>query len=245
MPLIRLDKLISDSGRASRSEAKALIRAGRVSVDGRIAARAEDKYERSAVVRIDGEAIDAARFHYVMLHKPAGVLSATEDARQKTVLDLLPPALRRLELFPVGRLDKDTTGLLLLTDDGDFAHRVISPKKHVPKRYRARLDAPLEEGDVEAFATGLTLEDGTACLPAALRVTAPAEGLVTVYEGKYHQVKRMFAARGKHVLALHREGVGALALDPSLPPGGFRSLSPEEAAKALEPGSCENDGRIF
>ena len=163
-----------------------------------------------------------------MLNKPTCVLSATEDAQARTVLDLLPPPYRRMGLFPVGRLDKDTTGLLLLTNDGDLAHRIISPKKHVPKVYLAEVDGVLDDEDIAAFAQGLRLSDGTLCLPAELVVAAPSTGRVTVYEGKYHQVKRMFAARGKHVTALHRLAVGGLTLDDSLPPGGFRELCPDE-----------------
>ena len=242
MGLTRLDKILADSGAASRSEAKAMIRAGRVAVDGRIAAEPEAKHDPdTADIRIDGVRINAARFRYFMLYKPAGVLSATEDRAQQTVLDLLPSLLRRLGLFPVGRLDKDTTGLLLLTNDGDLAHRIITPKKHVSKRYRAEVDGRLDEADAAAFAGGIVLADGTKCLPAVLEPTGPCAGYVTVYEGKYHQVKRMFAARGKTVTALHRERIGALALDPALKPGEFRELRAEELGLLY----CENDGRIF
>ena len=171
MALTRLDKLIADSGRATRSEAKALIRAGRITVNGALPRRADEKYDPDTdCVALDGEALCCAANTYLMLHKPGGVLSATEDRRQETVLDLLTPELRRQGLFPVGRLDKDTTGLLILTNDGDLAHRVISPKKHVSKVYIAAVDAPLDESDIAAFAEGLTLSDGTACLPAALEL---------------------------------------------------------------------------
>lgn len=226
----RLDKLIADSGVASRSEAKAMIRAGRVTVNGVSAMAAEEKYDGdSALVCVDGRPINASRFRYIMMYKPNGVLSATEDSRQQTVLDLLPTELQRLGLFPVGRLDKDTTGLLILTNDGDYAHRVISPKHHVAKRYRAAVDGVLDEGDIEAFAAGLVLADGLACLPAKLVVERPSVGIVTVYEGKYHQVKRMFAARGKNVTALHRFSTGALVLDGALKPGEYREMSVDEA----------------
>lgn len=229
MALTRLDKLIADSGRATRSEAKALIRAGRITVNGALPRRADEKYDPDRdTVALDGETLSCAPHCCLMLHKPGGVLSATEDSRQQTVLDLLPQALRRQGLFPVGRLDKDTTGLLLLTNDGDLAHRIISPKKHVAKVYIAAVDAPLDETDAAAFAAGLTLADGTQCLPAALELLRPTKARVTVYEGKYHQIKRMFAARGKHVTALHRARIGALELDPSLAPGEFRPLRPEE-----------------
>ena len=234
MPLVRLDKLIADSGIASRAEAKRLIKTGRVSVDGSASVSAEDKYDPdNAVICVDGEPLNYARFRYLMLHKPAGVLSATEDRTQQTVLDLLPEQLRRQGLFPVGRLDKDTTGLLLLTNDGAFAHAITSPKKHIPKVYRAAVDGELDAFDAAAFAEGLRLADGTECLPAALEIVSPDLGRITVYEGKYHQVKRMFAARGKPVTALHREKIGALTLDPGLTPGKFRELAPEEIALFL------------
>ena len=229
MALSRLDKLLSDSGRYTRSEARNAIRTGRVSVNGCPIRKPEEKFDaETAEIIADGARIDWAEKRYLMLYKPAGVLSATDDPRQKTVLDLLPEMLRRQDLFPVGRLDKDTTGLLLLTNDGDFAHRVISPKKHVPKRYRAELDGPLGPDDDAAFREGLILPDGLRCLPAQLEFPQENIGVVTVFEGKYHQVKRMFAARGRKVLALHREQIGALKLDEALRPGEFRPLRPEE-----------------
>ena len=238
MALNRLDKLLSDSGRFTRSEARNAVRAGRVRVNGVVVRKPEEKYDADTDrICADGELLSCSSFRYLMLYKPAGVLSATDDPRQPTVLNLLPPELRRQGLFPVGRLDKDTTGLLLLTNDGDFAHRVISPKKHVPKRYRAQLDGPLTPEDAAAFAQGITLADGTACLPAKLKIAADDVGIVTVYEGKYHQVKRMFAARGRSVLALHREQIGALALDGTLKPGEWRALSREELTEVF----CEAD----
>lgn len=229
MALTRLDKLLADSGMYSRSQAREAIRGGNVSVNGAVVRRPEEKFKSdTAEIRVDGEVISCAGKRYLMLNKPAGVLSATEDPAQQTVLDLLPAPYRHMDLFPVGRLDKDTTGLLLLTNDGDFAHRVISPKKHVPKVYRAAVDGTLDGDDVAAFARGLVLADGTQCLPAKLTLPAPGVGRVTVYEGKYHQVKRMFAARGKPVRALYRESVGALPLDPALKPGEVRELTPAE-----------------
>ena len=165
-----------------------------------------------------------------MLHKPAGVLTATADRSQPTVLDLFPPELRRFGLVPAGRLDKDTTGLLLVTDDGDYVHRVITPKKHVPKVYFARTDGQPTDADAERFAQGVVLGDGTQCLPARLE-RLPEQGgcRVTVYEGKYHMVKRMLAGCGTPVLQLHRLSIGALTLDPTLSPGAYRELSPDEA----------------
>lgn len=165
-----------------------------------------------------------------MLHKPAGVLTATEDSRQRTVLDLLPPELRKRGLSPVGRLDKDTEGLLLLTDDGELAHRLLSPKYHVDKRYFARVDGPLDQADVDAFAAGMTLGDGLMCLPAGLEPLAEGTCIVTLREGKFHQVKRMLAARGAPVLYLKRLSMGPLTLDAALPIGGWRELTAEETA---------------
>ncbi len=239
MPMIRLDKLLSDSGLFTRSEARATIRAGRVTVDGSVVRSPEEKYDaETAEIRIDGARINCVGVRYLMMNKPTGVLSATDDPRQKTVLDLLPPELRKQRLFPVGRLDKDTTGLLLLTNDGAFAHRVISPKQHVPKRYRAELDGPLGAEDAAAFAEGIVLSDGTVCLPARLELADALVGIVTVYEGKYHQVKRMVAARGRTVLALHRESIGALRLDETLLPGGYRELRPDEIEAVFRETPC-------
>lgn len=230
----RLDKLLSDAGVASRRELKTLIHQGRVRVDGRTVTSPEEKFEETAVnVTVDGETISTAGTSYYMMYKPAGVVTATEDAAEPTVMDLLPTELRRLGLFPVGRLDKDTTGLLLLTNDGDFAHRLISPKSHVPKRYIARVDGIPDEADAAAFAEGVTLKDGTACLPAILELSGTDTCAVTLREGKYHQVKRMLASRGKPVLQLHRVSVGTLMLDETLTPGAFRALTPEECKMAL------------
>ena len=227
----RLDKIIASTGRYSRREVKTLVREGRVLVDGRIAASAEDKCDPlTARISVNGEELFYREHTYVMLHKPAGVLSATEDGRGETVLDLLAPEYRKIGLFPVGRLDKDTTGLLLVTDDGDYVHRVITPKKHVPKVYFARTDGQPTDADAERFTQGVVLGDGTQCLPARLE-RLPEQGgcRVTVYEGKYHMVKRMLAGCGTPVLQLHRLSIGALTLDPALSPGAYRELSPEEA----------------
>ncbi len=230
----RLDRLLSESGRFTRSEARGAIRGGRVTVGGQCVKKPEEKIDASAEIFVDGKPLDCAQTRFLMLNKPEGVLSATEDPRQSTVLDLLPEHLRRQGLFPVGRLDKDTTGLLLLTNDGAFAHRVVAPKMHVPKCYRAVLDGALDDADVEAFADGIRLSDGTRCLPARLTLAEENVGIVTVFEGKYHQVKRMFAARGRTVLALHRTQIGSLLLDGALQPGEFRELLPEEIEAALK-----------
>ena len=225
----RLDKLLAGTGKWSRREVKALVRQGLVRVDGRLAASAEDKLDpAAAIITVAGETISLCRFTYVMLHKPAGVLTATEDRKQPTVLDLLPPELRRIGLAPVGRLDKDTEGLLLLTNDGELAHRLLSPKYHVEKRYFARVDGELSAADAEAFARGMTLGDGLECLPAGLEVLPDRVCIVTLREGKFHQVKRMLAARGAPVLYLKRLSMGPLTLDASLAAGAYRLLRAEE-----------------
>lgn len=225
----RLDKLLAGTGKWSRREVKALVRQGLVRVDGRLAASAEDKLDpAAAIITVAGETISLCRFTYVMLHKPAGVLTATEDRKQPTVLDLLPPELRRIGLAPVGRLDKDTEGLLLLTNDGELAHRLLSPKYHVDKRYLARVDGELSATDAEAFARGMTLGDGLECLPAGLELLPGRACIVTLREGKFHQVKRMLAARGAPVLYLKRLSMGPLTLDDSLAAGAYRLLRAEE-----------------
>ena len=222
--MTRLDKLLTQSGLYSRSEARELIRSGRVSVDGETLRRPEVKAAEDAAVFVDGEEVNCSLCRYFMLNKPADVLSATDDRSQPTVLDLLPREIRALGLFPVGRLDKDTTGLLLLTNDGGFAHRVISPKHGVVKTYLAVTASPVDAEDVRAFREGMTLADGTHCLPAVLEPLDGCRCRVLVSEGKYHQVKRMLAACGKPCTALERTAVGALELDPELPRGGWREL---------------------
>lgn len=225
----RLDKLLAGTGKWSRREVKALVRQGLVRVDGRLAASAEDKLDPAvAIITVTGETVALHRFTYVLLHKPAGVLTATEDRKQPTVLDLLPPELRRIGLAPVGRLDKDTEGLLLLTNDGELAHRLLSPRYHVDKRYLARVDGELSAADTEAFARGMTLGDGLECLPAGLEVLPDRVCIVTLREGKFHQVKRMLAARGAPVLYLKRLSMGPLTLDDSLAAGAYRLLRAEE-----------------
>ncbi len=234
----RLDKLLASTGRWSRSEAKRLMREGRVLADGRVAASAEEKYDpETAALAVDGEPIRLRARVCVMLHKPAGVLSATEDGRGRTVLDLLPEEYRRRGLFPVGRLDKDTEGLLLLTDDGALAHELLSPKKHVDKLYFARVAGVLTEADCAAFAAGMTLPDGLKCLPAGLEIVsagAESEALVTLREGKFHQIRRMLAARGKPVLYLKRLAMGPLRLDGELAPGAWRELTDAEETALRE-----------
>lgn len=225
----RLDKIIASTGRWSRREVKDLVRQGRVTVDDVPARSAEEKADpEQAVIAVNGEKLNWRRYTWVMLNKPAGYLSATEDGRGATVLDLLPQDLQRQGLFPVGRLDKDTEGLLLLTNDGELAHRLLSPKYHVDKRYLARVDGELSAADTEAFARGMTLGDGLECLPAGLEVLPDRVCIVTLREGKFHQVKRMLAARGAPVLYLKRLSMGPLTLDDSLAAGAYRLLRAEE-----------------
>ena len=228
----RIDKLLASTGRWSRKEVRELVRRGQVLAGGVPVARPEEKYDPAhTAFQVQGEPVDCVPYVYVMLHKPAGVLTATEDRRQRTVLELLPDHLRRRGLSPVGRLDKDTTGLLLLTDDGPLAHRLLSPRHHVDKTYFVRVDGELDGADAAAFAAGMMLEDGLACLPAGLEVLEqPDTALVTLHEGKSHQIKRMLAARGKPVVYLKRLTMGPLMLDPALERGEWRPLSAEEVA---------------
>ena len=227
----RLDKLLAATGRWSRREVKQLVRQGQVLVNGVPAASAEEKYDpASAAFTVCGQPLTLRRYTYVLLHKPAGVLTATEDRRQPTVLELLPPELRRIDLAPVGRLDKDTEGLLLLTNDGELTHRLLSPRYHVDKVYYAKVEGVPDAADAEAFADGLLLEDGLQCLPAKLEPLGGDACLVTLREGKFHQVKRMLASRGKPVRYLKRLSMGPLWLEDTLLPGQCRELSPEELA---------------
>lgn len=229
----RLDKLLAATGHWSRKEVKELVRQGRVLADGVPVAKPEEKFDpEQADIQVDGVVVSCAPFVYLMMNKPAGILSATEDRRQKTVVDLLPEHLRQRGLFPAGRLDKDTVGLLLLTDDGQLAHQLLSPKKHVDKVYYARVDGVLNQEDVAALAEGMTLGDGLHCLPAGLALLEDGRAChVTLREGKYHQVKRMLAARGKPVTFLKRLSMGTLILDPTLEAGQWRPLTREELVK--------------
>ena len=226
----RVDKILAGTGRWSRREVKELIRAGRVAVGGAAVRSPDEKYDRDGLdLRVDGEPVSGEKYVYLMLHKPAGLVSATDDPRQPTVLELLPPHLRRVGLFPAGRLDKDTEGLLLLTNDGGLAHRLLSPKKHVDKTYFVRVEGVLDEEDCAALASGMVLGDGLECLPAGLeRLEAPDEAIVTLREGKYHQIKRMLASRGKPVRYLKRLTMGPLQLDSGLQKGAWRPLTAEE-----------------
>ena len=229
----RLDKFLCDSGVGTRSQVKVILKSGRVTVDGKPEKDAARKIDPAIQkVCLDGEVLGGMRRVVVMLNKPAGFVTATEDAVERTVMELLPPDVRHLDLKPVGRLDKATEGLLLFTNDGNLLHRLISPKKEVPKIYYARHEGTATEEDVQAFASGLTLADGTVCLPAKLEPLGAGESLVTVCEGKYHQVRRMMASRKMHVEYLERRQEGNLTLG-DLPRGKTRILLAEEVA-ALE-----------
>jgi 16S rRNA pseudouridine516 synthase len=226
----RLDKVVSTLGLITRSEAQAVIRRGGVAVDGVPCRQPATKVDTGKqTVLLAGKALQGDGFAYLMLHKPAGVLSATEDKHgDPTVLDLLPEAYQRIGLGVVGRLDKDTEGLILLTDNGELNHRLTSPKYHADKRYLARLDLPADDSDRAAFAEGMDLGDFTT-LPAVLEPgETPLEWYVTIREGKFHQVKRMFHARCKEVQYLKRLSIGTLQLDADLALGAFRPLTEEE-----------------
>lgn len=224
----RLDKFLCSCTAYTRSQIKAVLKSGRVTVDGVAVKDGSLKIDAQQVC-LDGEVLGAVGAVVVMLNKPAGFVTATEDKTEKTVMELLPAEYKHLDLKPVGRLDKATEGLLLFTNDGDLLHRLISPKKEVPKVYYARHEGTATKMDIQAFADGLTLGDGTKCLPAGLEILGEGESLVTVCEGKYHQVRRMLASRGLPVTYLERRKEGSLTLG-DLPRGECRLLTDEEVA---------------
>ena len=233
----RLDKLVASQTAYTRRQVQQLARAGGILVNGHAVGSAAEKADPAVdSILVEGRPLFYAAHVYYMLHKPAGVLSASRDPHRRTVVDLVEEKTGRRGLFPVGRLDKDTTGLLLITDDGDFAHKVISPKSGVAKVYHGRLDGPVVEEMIRRFAAGLRLADGTPCLPARLRLLEPGPAPlaeITVQEGKYHQVKRMFGVVGLGVTALHRVQIGGLKLDASLAAGDCRPLTSDEKAQVL------------
>ena len=228
----RLDKFLSDCGAGTRSQVKMILKAGRVTVDGVPVRDGSMKIDPAGNICLDGEPMGKSGRLVVMLNKPAGYITATSDPVDKTVMELLPPELRNKDLKPVGRLDKETEGLLLFTNDGDLLHRLISPKKEVPKVYYAQHEGTATAEDVEAFREGLTLRDGTVCRSATLQPLGAGESLITVCEGKYHQVRRMMASRGMHVNYLERRQEGSLALG-DLPRGSVVILT-EEMVETLE-----------
>ena len=231
----RLDKFLSSQTALSRKEAQKAIKEKRVLWNGAVTRAVDTKVDtESDTVSLDGQPLTYQQYVYYLMDKPEGVVSATKDREERTVLDLLPPELRREGLFPAGRLDKDTTGLLLITDDGDLAHRMLSPKKHVQKRYIATLDRLPDDSIVSAFEAGIVLGDGTVCKSGRAEPLGGCHIAVAISEGKYHQVKRMFAALGYHVEALRRVRIGGLALDADSKPGDVRVLTAEEAKKVFE-----------
>ena len=231
----RLDKFLCDSGVGTRSQVKAILKSGRVTVDGKLEKDGSRKIDpQSQIVALDGTELNRRGTVVLMLNKPAGFVTATEDPVERTVMELLPAELKHLDVKPVGRLDKATEGLLLFTNDDDLLHKLISPKKEVPKVYYARHEGTAGQEDIDAFAAGLTLRDGLECLPAKLEPLGPGESLITVCEGKYHQVRRMMASRGMTVTYLERRQEGNLPLG-DLPRGSVRELTDAEIA-ALE---CE------
>ncbi len=229
MPEMRLDKLLAGTGALSRSDAKKAVRAGRVCVEGVPVLDPSAHCDPARTVTLDGTPVFWQEHLYLMMNKPAGYLSVTEDKRAPTVLDLLPPELRRRNLSPAGRLDKDSEGLLLLTSDGDFCHRVISPRSGVVKEYYIEVLHPFPPGAEELFRRGAVLEDGTVCLPAGLEASDDRlSARVFLSEGKYHQVKRMALAAGTRVCYLKRLSIGGVTLDPALEPGAWRELTVRE-----------------
>ncbi len=226
---MRLDKYLADACVGSRSQVKQLIRKGLVRVNGNKASDPSMAVNDHDTVECNGDPVTYRDHFYFMLNKPGGLITATEDDKQETVLDLFPEKIRK-KLFPVGRLDKDTVGLLLITDDGALCHELMAPSHHVDKRYLLCTDKPMDEDDVKAFGEGLVLSDGTAFKPAVLEIDLDdvCKAVITINEGKYHQIKRMLLARGKEVIYLKRLSVGALELDGSLSEGEYRELSEEE-----------------
>ena len=241
MARMRLDKLLAHLNCGSRKEVQAMIRAGRVCVDGAAETDPAAKVDPdAALIALDGQVQRYRAQRYYMLNKPAGVITASRDERHGTVLDLFPEEERR-GLFAVGRLDKDTEGLLIVTDDGALSHALMSPARHVAKVYEAVIDGERARDAAERFRQGLTLRDGTVCLPARLDIL-PGDGetrvRVTLREGKYHQVKRMVAAVGATVVRLRRVKLGGLVLDPALPAGAFRELTEQELEQLQQPGEA-------
>lgn len=234
----RLDKILSNLGYGTRKEVKDLIKAGAVEIDGTIAKDVGLQVDPvSQIIKVNNKELKYREYVYIMMNKPQGVVSATEDNRDTTVVDLLEDSLQAFDPAPVGRLDKDTEGLLLLTNDGQLAHKLLSPKKHVPKTYFAHIEGLVGDSDIEAFEQGITLDDGYETLPAQLKILVQGELSqveIVIYEGKFHQIKRMFQAVDKRVVYLKRIAMGNLLLDESLDNGEYRELREEELQLLLE-----------
>ncbi len=231
----RLDKILASQGTLSRKEVKEMIRKGRIALNGSVVKDSSLKInENNDIISVDGVELVLKKHIYIMLNKPQGVVSASESDTDKTVVDLVPETLFRKGLFPAGRLDKDTTGFVLITDDGDFAHKILSPKNHIFKTYIAELEHRLSESDIKSLENGITLGDGTELKESKVEIVEDTDKplvRIMICEGKYHQVKRMFAATGNKVLSLHREKMGELRLDENLKPGECREITPEELEK--------------
>lgn len=226
----RIDKIISVASGVSRADARALIKKGLVSVNGAVIKDIGFKAdEKNDIICSRGEKLCYSKFVYIMMNKPKGVISASEGGKEKTVVDILPDSMKRKNLFPAGRLDKDTTGFVLITDDGDFAHKILSPKNHIPKTYIAQLDKPFDDTVASAFEQGVALKDDL-CMPAKISAVDGdyTKALVIIKQGMYHQIKRMFGKFGITVTGLTRIKMGRLALDETLQPGGCRYITPDE-----------------
>lgn len=238
MPLIRLDKFISERGEWSRSKIKELAAKGQIKLNGIAIKKSDVKIDPEAdTVEVLGERVRAEKFRYILLNKPEGYVSSTDDRDGRTVMELIPPELRTKNMFPAGRLDKDSLGALLITDDGDLAHRILSPKRHIPKIYIVKLDNPFQSKYIDLFKNGMELSDGYQCLPARVRNVENCEKLafIELSEGKYHQVKRMFAAAGNHVEVLMRVSVGGLILPEKLGFGQCMELLHKDVENLFAP----------
>lgn len=225
----RIDKALSENLCITRKEAKKILSQSRVKVNSETCKKCDLKIDtENTVVEIDGKKVNLSQHIYIMMNKPAGVVSATTDVKDVSVVDILPPEFKRRNVFPAGRLDKDTVGFILLTNDGVFAHRILSPKNHIEKTYEADIQKNLSDDDIKRFENGITLSDGTTCLKAKCKMIADKKAQVKIVEGKYHQIKRMFAALDNKVLKLKRTSMGNLLLDENLLPGQCRIIDPQE-----------------
>ena len=234
METIRIDKMLSNVTNISRSEIKRFIKRGEVTVNGKVVKTADEKIDpESSEVKLKGQTIGYNEFVYIMLNKPKGILSASNDKSRKTVVDLVPENLKRQKLFPVGRLDKDTTGLIIITNDGEYAHKIISPKNKTGKVYIATLDGALKEDLISEFKKGVVLADGTKCRPASLEILESNIARLTLFDGKYHEVKRMFGVFDLGVNELHRYAIGDLTLPDTLQSGECLLMSAEDVEKTL------------
>ena len=238
---MRLDKLVAQAAQQSRSDARAAIRRGAVCVNGAVCRAPDTQVDETVAVTLNGKPLYAQEFIYIMLDKPKGVVSASADENDVTVVDLVRGGWPRRSLFPAGRLDKSSTGFVLVTDDGAFAHDILAPKRHVPKTYEVLLDTPLTAEMIAGFAVGVRLADGSVMHPASLSpgTDGPCSARVVLRQGVYHQIKRMFGVYGAGVNELRRTAIGGLQLDETLGPGGFRMLSPEEVAQITQTAGTE------